>query len=139
VTRAVLDTNILVSALLTPKGEAAAILTHLPDFTLCLSEEILAEVEDVLSRDRIRRRYPLTDEDVAGYLTYLRRTAVFVSPQEPLAGISSDPEDDRFFACALAASADCIVSRDPHVLRVQDFAVVVLTPGQFLAWLRRQR
>ncbi len=79
-TRAVLDTNILVSALLTPKGQAAAILNLLAHFTLCLSEEILAELEDVLSRRRIRNRYPLTDQDVAGYLALLRQVSLMVAP-----------------------------------------------------------
>lgn len=135
--RAVLDTNILVSALLTPKGEAAAILRDLPRFTLCLSDEILVEVEGVLARDRIRRRYPLRDEDVAGYLERLRQVAVLALPQEAVTGVSRDPDDDKFFACALAAGADCIVSRDPHILEVDGFPVPSLTPALFLTWLRK--
>ena len=94
--RAVLDTNILVSALLTPRGEAAAILQQSPRFTLCISKEILAELQDVLDRDRIRRRYPLTDEDVAAYIVRLRQTALLAAPQDSLFGISRDPDDDMF-------------------------------------------
>ena len=113
--RAVLDANVLVSALLTPKGEAAAVLQYLPKFTLCLSEEILTEAADVLGRDRIRRRYPLRDADVTGYLARLRQSALLMSPQESLAGTSRDPDDDKFFALAAAAGVDCIVSpRSPH-------------------------
>lgn len=136
--KAVLETNVLVSALLTPNGEAAAIVQSLPNnFTLCLSEEIVAELEVVLNRTRIRHRYSLTDQGIDRYLAYLRRTGLFASLRNPLVGISRDPDDDKFFGCALAAGADCIVSRDPHILDVQNFVTPVLTPRQFLAWLRR--
>lgn len=48
--RVVLDTNFLVSALLTPRGASAAILAASDRYLLCLSHDILAELEDVLSR-----------------------------------------------------------------------------------------
>jgi putative PIN family toxin of toxin-antitoxin system len=85
----------------------------------------LAELENVLARNRIRRRYPLRDEDVAGYVVRLRQAALLASPQETLSDVSRDPDDDKFFALALAASADCIVSRDPHILEVEVFTVPV--------------
>lgn len=46
--RAVLDTNVLVSALLTPRCEAEAFLSR---FTLCLRDEILTKVEGMLARN----------------------------------------------------------------------------------------
>ena len=138
--RAVLDTNILVSALLTPKGEAAAILRDLPRFTLCLSDEILVEVEGVLARDRIRRRYPLRDEDVAGYLERLRQVAVLALPQEAVTGVSRDPDDDRVIACAVVGRADVIVSGDKDLLTLKQVGrIPILTATEFLGRLRGAR
>ncbi len=68
--RAVLDTNVLVSGLIVSNGKPAQILqlAQADQFTLLLSEEILAETLEVLHRSRIRKRFPLSEEEVQTYL-----------------------------------------------------------------------
>lgn len=66
--RILLDTNLLVRAAITPKGSAREILRLIEasaDHTLVISAYLLSEVTDVLRRDRIRARWPLTDEESA--------------------------------------------------------------------------
>ncbi|HLE41981.1 MAG TPA: putative toxin-antitoxin system toxin component, PIN family, partial [Nitrospirota bacterium] len=64
--RAVLDTNIWVSAILNPAGFPAEILKSFRqgDFLAVLSEPIISEISDVLSRPRIKNKYGVTEADI---------------------------------------------------------------------------
>jgi len=93
-TRIVLDTNILVSALINPDGAPAQILLLAisdPDIQLCVSGEIFAEYEEVLSRPLFRR----TMAEVEELLRALRERALWVRPTETIRACS-DPDDDIF-------------------------------------------
>lgn len=65
--RAVVDTNVWVSALINPSGAPAEVLTayRAGAFTLVTSEEMLAEVGEVLARPRIARKYGIEAADIA--------------------------------------------------------------------------
>jgi putative PIN family toxin of toxin-antitoxin system len=105
--RAVLDTNILVSALLSPFGNEAQVLGAVRKDLLvpCLSELILEEYSTVLPRPK----FGFKREEVLGLLGMLRARGLHFEP-DSAAGVSPDPGDDRFIACALAANADFIVT-----------------------------
>lgn len=60
--RVVVDTNVFVSALISPRGTPAQILAHEFPFELITSEEILGELNRVLHYDRIQKRYNLNEE-----------------------------------------------------------------------------
>jgi putative PIN family toxin of toxin-antitoxin system len=64
--RAVLDTNIWVSAILNPVGFPAEILKSFRqgDFLAVISEPIISEIADVLSRPRIKNKYGITEADI---------------------------------------------------------------------------
>jgi len=64
--RAVLDTNIWVSAILNPSGFPAEILRSFRngDFLAVISEPIISEIADVLSRPRIKNKYGITEADI---------------------------------------------------------------------------
>ena len=107
-TRIVLDTNILVSALINPDGAPAQILLLAisdPDIQLCVSGEIFAEYEEVLSRPLFRR----TMAEVEELLRALRERALWVRPTETIRACS-DPDDDIFLECAQAADAQYLVT-----------------------------
>ena len=70
--RIVLDTNIWVSALISPTGTPAALLRKLGGHILITSEEILEEVRRVLGYNRIADRYNVTSEIVNEYLDNIR-------------------------------------------------------------------
>ena len=73
VPRAVLDPNVLVSARISPLGATARLLTKLEEaaFQLLISPALLAELADVLQRDKFRRY--ITEEDAEGFVDFIRR------------------------------------------------------------------
>lgn len=71
----VLDTNVFVSAFIKHEGNPARILSLSDQYTLLLSDAILAETRMVLGRPRIRRKYKVTDDLVQGYLQALEDLA----------------------------------------------------------------
>jgi len=141
--RAVLDTTVLVSAFLGPGGVSDTVMEQAGEnhFSLYLAEEILAEAQRILlDTERIRLRYAYDDGSVHRFIEALRDIASLVTPLPPLTGIvQRDPNDDMIVACAVAASADYIVTRDDDLLslRVYDSTTIV-TPEVFLDTLRSQ-
>lgn len=103
----VLDTNVIVSALLKPQGvEAAVLLLVLHGMVaVALSEPVLAEYEEVLSRPKFKRPADV----LIGLLTDLRSVGHLVRPQHTLA-VSVHESDNRFLECAEAAHADFLIT-----------------------------
>jgi putative PIN family toxin of toxin-antitoxin system len=138
--RAVADTNTVVSAFLWG-GTPAEILTAARDQTLSLftSAPLIAELEDVLARDkfaaRISRAGSTVDELLAGYRALVQLVrAVEIDP------VSRDPDDDHVLACALAAQADLIVTRDRDLLVLGDFRNIrIVSAREALTLLAKQR
>lgn len=138
--RVVVDTNVLVSALISPQGAAARLLAHPIPYTLVTSTDILDELDRVLRYPRLARRYRLTPARVQEYLAVVSADALVLAltPDQHAAarGISPDPDDDKFLACALASAADVIISRDFHLRGLVEFrSIPILTPEQFLTFL----
>jgi putative PIN family toxin of toxin-antitoxin system len=106
--RIVLDTNILVSALLNSHGPPARVflLTLLdPDTQLCVSGEIYAEYEEVIRRARFNR----SESEIEAALRAIRELGLWVRPSQRVRACS-DPDDDIFLECAQAAAADYLVT-----------------------------
>ena len=59
--RAVVDTNILIRAVIKPQGSVRGVLDRLDtqDYTLLYSGELVDELTGLLARPRLRRRYPI--------------------------------------------------------------------------------
>lgn len=139
--KAVVDTTVLVSALLNPHSGGASydLLEQAAAgaFELVLSDEILAEAAEVLiSRRRLRQRFSYSDEDVREYCRGLALLARVVERPPPVR-VVRDPEDDMVLACALAATADFVVSRDDDLLSLGEFnGIRLVSPEAFLSLLR---
>jgi putative PIN family toxin of toxin-antitoxin system len=105
--RVVLDTNIVVSALLQPLGPPAHVFTLViaGSIQLCVSGKVYAEYEEVISRPRFQR----SDDVIAGALRAIRDKGFWVRPAE-VVRVCSDPDDDIFLECAQAARADYLVT-----------------------------
>jgi putative PIN family toxin of toxin-antitoxin system len=105
--RVVLDTNILVSALLQPLGPPAQVLMLAlgGSIQLCVSGSIYAEYEKVISRPRFQR----SEDIIAGTLEAIRQKGVWARPSERVTACS-DSDDDIFLECAQAAKADYVVT-----------------------------
>lgn len=140
--RAVLDSTILVSAFLTPKGPAAELLSYARKgaFHVCLSEEILQETQEVLlGREHIRKRHPYSDEEAVEFCQTLRAAVFLASDLPKLKGLTRDPADDMILACAEKAQAHYLVTRDKDLLALSKHQEIrILSPEDFLALLRKQ-
>jgi len=139
--RVVIDTNVVISRFLSPTGTPAQIFEQwqLNAFELVLSEPILAEFQKVLEYERIQARHHMALEEITEVINGFRQFAVLVDVKERLAVIEEDPEDDRFLECAVAGSAEVIVSGDAHLLDLKEYrGIQILSPAAFLILLRSQ-
>ena len=128
--RAVLDTNVLISALLNPQGAPAQtfLMTIFePDLQLCVSGEIYAEYEEVLRRPRLCR----TEREIGGALNMIRENAVWVRPTERVS-VCSDPDDDIFLECAQAAAAQYLVTGNNRHFPERWMDTQIVTAREFL-------
>src|SRR3989344_3403051 len=96
--KAVLDTNIFVSAFIVKNGKPAQIIRSIDKIELITSLEILKETKEVLHRKHIKRIYRLTDKQIKTYVTVLLQTCVLIKPTNIDRVIKDDPDDDIILA-----------------------------------------
>jgi len=135
--RAVIDTGVLVSALIRRQGTTGDVLRALRDgrFTAIYSTDILVEIIDVLGRPNFRQKYQIAPDDITAIINLLRLRGEVVTPRRKVTACR-DPKDDKFLEAALAAGADCIVSGDADLLTLTPFEnISILRPAEFLARL----
>jgi putative PIN family toxin of toxin-antitoxin system len=132
---AVLDTNVVVSALLF-RGELSRLhaLWRKKAFTIAATKEIIEEYVRVLAYPKFK----LTEREIEALvheelLPYIEPVTV----SEDIKGVSNDPDDDKFLACAAAAKADFIVSGDAHLLNLKTYkGCPIVTAEKFLKKFR---
>lgn len=130
--RVVLDPNVLISALITPRGASARILLELRGggFELITSPALLAELRTVLMRDKFRQYVTL--DEVGAFLELVRIESTSIEDPEPSgAGMTGDPGDEYLVALARAGRADALVSGDPDLLKLRS-RIPVRSPREFL-------
>jgi len=134
--RVVIDTNVIVSAFLSPNGTPARIMERwrLGAFQLLASNPILAEYERALNYERVRVRHGMTALEVAEVVANLRQFAALVEPEEALSIIAEDEADNKFLECAVTGGAEYLVSGDAHLLALKAYREIqILTPAECLA------
>jgi len=133
--RAVLDTNVVISAHLSPEGQQALILglAIAGHFRCFVSEALLEEYEGVLRRER----FGLSPRNVTQSIRIIRKTTTLVIPKRKL-DVSRDSDDNKVVECALEARADYIVTGNTRHFpsRFQDIRIVL--PRQFLTVVAAQ-
>lgn len=117
----VIDTNLLISAIIikgnnTPNKLLGAWKDN--KFNLSISEELINEVENVLSREKIYKKYHITPEEIKELIIELRFSTNFVVPLNPedLPIHSRDIKDDKLLNCAIAGKCDYLVTGDNDLL-----------------------
>ena len=133
VRRVVLDPGVLVSALITPSGSPGRLLREIRMGRLepFVSARLLAELDEVLSRDKFRRYVNL--DAARKYVGRIRSDATVVPDPEGLPPLrSKDPKDDYLIALAHSQNA-ILVSGDKHLLDLAGRGAPVLAPGDLLA------
>lgn len=130
--RVVFDTNVLFSAVFKQVGVPARILDLVRPgiITPCVSDAILAEYHEVLRRPVLRPHAPRAEE----VLTLMGTFAVRVSLTEKIS-VCSDPDDDCFLECALAADAAYLVTGNVRHFPKNYEPVPIVTPRQLLTRL----
>ena len=137
----VLDTNVLISALLSPQGVPSKIMDRweAEDFDVAVSSSLLGELEHALNYPRIQERFQEPPEKFNLFLKGLKMVSIHVRPDFRLDVIEDDPDDNRILECALTANASYIISGDDHLLSLERYrGIEILPPAGFLALLELQ-
>lgn len=131
--KAVLDTNVIVSALLKDSGQEALVfnLAASGAFTPVVSDPLLDEYGEVLGRPG----FGFDARRVKGALQDIRRHALYVGAPQVSPGATRDPDDDMVLACALAGGADYVVTGNVRHFPGKFHGVRIVPSRQFLVVL----
>jgi uncharacterized protein len=129
--RAILDPNVIISALLTPSGTAARILGAWLEgrFDLVASPMLLAEVERALAYPKLRRR--VAESDGREVIEWIRRSAVIAGDSDRSGSVSSRDPGDEYLIALLTAERALLVSGDEHLLELGT-KLPIFSPAAFL-------
>jgi uncharacterized protein len=124
--RIVLDTTVVVSAMLNPNGTPGAILRGVLGgrFRLLVDNRIVFEYSDVLSRPKFR----LDPNDIHAFLDFVEHEAEYVTAP-PIDTRFDDPDDRPFYEVALSGEADYLITGNCKHFPENP---VVCNPGHFL-------
>ena len=138
--RVVLDTNLLVSYLVTHRPPIATLLDeHLAreDIALVTAPALLEELDRVLRYPRLQRYY--TDAARTRFVALIAAVSEVVELPEPLPRICRDPDDDLVIACAVVSQADAIVTGDQDLLALEQVGdIPIRTAADLIAFIERQ-
>jgi len=133
--RIVLDTNVLISAVLfggPPRQVFEFVISGAVDCSLSVA--ILDETRHVLCRPK----FGFSAEQAVEILEELHAVCDVINPAVQLHVVTSDPGDNMIMECALEAKADFIVSGDRHLLDLIKFrGIQIVSPSDYLNRKRR--
>lgn len=135
--KVVLDTNVLVSGLLSPYGPRSQIVLMVASGTLTLyyDARLLTEYREVL----LRPKFPFEAEAVEALLDQITALGELVA-SEPLAKALPDPDDEPFLEVAVAASAEALVTGNiKHYPPESRAGILVCSPAELVEHLRRAK
>ena len=129
--RVVLDTNVFMSSFL-GTGSPRKIIDFWKEgkITICLSKEIVDEYVEVLERLGLSG-----EKEVEEFLQLFARNfhSLFTAKTPNLEIVKNDPDDNKFFECAVALKAQFIISGDKAVLKIKNYmGIKILSPKQFI-------
>jgi uncharacterized protein len=134
--RIVLDTNVLISAILfggLPREVLELVISGEIDCSLSLS--ILDELRDVLRRPK----FGFSVEQSLQVLEELHAVCDVTYPVERIHLLDSDPDDNMILECAIASKAQFIVSGDRHLLDLTQYrGVLIVKPSEYLKMIREK-
>ena len=132
----VLDTNVLVSGMLTPfsaSGENVRMVFS-DELTVYIDARILAEYKDVLNRPKFK----FNKDHIGILLDFIKQYGQFTS-SSPLKNRLSDPDDEPFLEVALAGKVNSLVTGNRNHYPSPDFkGINIFSPSEFLEFYRKQ-
>lgn len=130
--RVVLDTNLLVSYLLTQGKTMTRIINYWEngDIIVVVSPAIIEELAEVVQRPRLKRHMTVAPQVI---IDLIRSDAIQTLGELAFPGASRDSKDDKFLACAVEGEAAYLVSGDEDLLSLKHFQdVVIVSPTDFV-------
>ena len=125
--RVVIDTNVLVSALINDGKPRRLVFELLDKHTVILSRLMLAELADVVSRDK----FSVTSSQVDRFVSSLIRTSKVAPDNVQFKVVLEDPDDDVVLNAAYTGRAEFIVTGDHHLLVLGEFKKIkIVTVNQ---------
>lgn len=143
--KAVIDTNIWVSAILNPHGFPSKLREGFKKelFKTIISEPMLEELAEVLSRPRIKDKYGITEKQIKELLILLEEKSEHVVLNENI-DVCRDKDDNLILETAIKGRADFIVTRDDDIKfdkKVSDFlfkyGILIATVAKFLSLIHK--
>jgi putative PIN family toxin of toxin-antitoxin system len=127
--RVVVDTNVVVSANLVDEGLPASILDLAANqkILMCVSEDILAEYQEVLRRPRFKLALARIETSMA----LIRNTSRLIKPRRILK-VSPHESDNRFYECAEAAKANFLITGNTKHFPESHQTTSIVTPREFI-------
>lgn len=133
--KVVIDTNVIVSGLLSPYGPPAEIIRMLirGDVELYVDSRIMAEYDEVLKRPK----FGFDLRQIGFFSDYIKRTAVFVTAAH-IDIPSKDPDDKPFLETAIASGAFCVITGNAKDYPSKKLGrLKILTPARFLSAIKK--
>lgn len=133
--RVVIDSNVLISARLSPNGAPGRLLAAWLDgrFELVASPTLLGELAGVLGRPKFRRW--LTIEEARAFVRTVRTSATLIDDPPRQHHDLRDSGDAYLLTLARGANADYLISGDADLTSMSDPRPPIMTPAEFLAKL----
>lgn len=124
--KVVIDTNILVSALLTPSGSPARVIDHVlnGNVILCYDSRIIAEYQEVL----LRPKFEFDKRAVKHVIDFLIRSGISIVPA-PILDTFEDEDDKVFYEVAKSARAYLVTGNKKHFPKDS----IIFAPQEFLS------
>jgi putative PIN family toxin of toxin-antitoxin system len=131
VTRVVIDPGVLVSAFISPRKAAPALLVDAfldGHFEMLVSPLLISELTEVLEREKFTEH--AAEGRAAAFIAVLLDRAEMVEDGELRSEKTADPDDDYLIALAHEHQADAIVSGDRHLLDAASSDLSVMRPRE---------
>ena len=132
----VLDTNVLVSGLLTPFGSSGEIIRMISagELILCIDARILSEYQEVLNRPK----FQFSSEHTGVLIDFIKMHGQLISSL-PLDRHLPDPDDEPFLEVAIAGKVQALITgNSAHFPLSSPEGVRIFSPTKFLEYYRKQ-
>ena len=134
--KCVIDTNILMAALLNRTGAPAKIMERFrnAEFELATSESIVREYQEVI----LEFENDIPDDESIPLIELVEARSVKYEVTVTLS-VCRDPDDNKFLECAISSGADFLVTKNLRHYPAKEYqGVRIVTVGQFLTYLEKQ-
>ena len=117
-------------------GKPAKIIkaAEIGKFSIFISEEIVMEINRVLTYDKIAKIYRVEGLPREQLVEMVLKIAKFIKVAKQINAVFAHPAEDKVIECAVAAKADYIVSGDKHLLELTSHKKTkILAVSEFLS------